>query len=55
LTAAVAGSSFAASFGAESAVWVAYALAAVLGAVVYVQGDSYATGGTVTGNVLVAY
>ena len=55
LTVAIAGTSFAASFGAESAVWVAYALAAVLGAVVYLQGDRYATDGTVTGNVLVAY
>lgn len=55
LGAAIAGTSFAASFGDGSAVVVSYALAAVLGVVLYVQGDRYATAGTVTGNVLIGY
>lgn len=52
---AFAGTAFAASFGGEAAVVVSYGLAAVLGVVLYVQGDRYATDGTVTGNVLVGY
>lgn len=50
-----AGTSVAASFGGEVAVILAYALAAALGAVVYVQGDRSATDATVTGNILLGY
>lgn len=52
---AFAGTAFAASFGGEAAVILSYGLAAALGVVVYVQGDRYATAGTVTGNVLIGY
>ena len=55
LVVAVAGTSFSASFGGETAVYVSYGVAAVLGAVVYAQADRRATAGNVTGNVLVAY
>lgn len=55
LAAAVTGTVFAATFGGEFTVIVAYVLAAALGVVVYVQGDRYATAGTVTGNVLFGY
>lgn len=55
LAAAVTGTVFAATFGGETAVIVSYGLAVVLGVVVYLQGDRYATAGTVTGNVLVGY
>lgn len=47
--------SVAASFGGDATVVVAYALAVILGGVVYVQGDRSATGATVTGNILVGY
>lgn len=55
LIVAITGLVFAASFGGRTAVILAYALAAVLGLVLYLQGDRYATAGTVTGNVLVGY
>lgn len=55
LAAAIASMALAASFGGDTAVIVSYVLAGALGAVVYVQGDRYATAGTVTGNVLVGY
>ena len=55
LAVAVGSMTFAASFGGEPALLVAYVMAATLGVVVYVQGDRYATAGTVTGNVLIGY
>ena len=55
LVLAVSGTAFTASFGGETAVYVAYALAAVLGLVLYLQGDRYTTAGNHAGNVLVGY
>lgn len=55
LTLAIGGTAFAASFGGDIAAIVAYILALALGIVLYLQGDRYATAGTVTGNVLVGY
>lgn len=55
LSVAICGMVFASSFGGEFAVVVSYGLAVALGVVVYVQGDRYATAGTVTGNVLIGY
>lgn len=52
---AVAGSVLAASFGGQPGVVVAYSLSAALGVVLYWQGDTYATVGPVSGNVLVGY
>jgi hypothetical protein len=55
LAAAVTGTVFAATYGGQATVIIAYVLAAVLGVVVYIQGDRYATEGVVTGNVLFGY
>lgn len=55
LTLAVMGATFTASFGGETAVYVAYALAAGLGVVLYIQGDRYTTAGNLTGNVLIGF
>lgn len=52
---AFAGTSVAATYGGEPAVFVAYGLAFGLGVVVYVQGDRSATAATVTGNILLGY
>lgn len=52
---AFAGTSIAASFGGQITVILGYALATVLGAVVYVQGDRSTTAATVTGNILIGY
>lgn len=55
LTAAIGGTVIASTFGGDVVVIVSYVLAAALGVVVYVQGDRYATAGTVTGNILIGY
>lgn len=52
---AIAGTAFAAAFGAGPAAPVAYALAVALGGILYFQGDRVAALGNLTGNILVGY
>lgn len=55
LVAATTGTVFATSFGGLVGVALGYSLAAALGAVLYVQGESFAAAGPISGNVLLGY
>lgn len=55
LAVAVAGLQIAVSFGSDIERLVAYGLAVVLGAAIYLQGDRHLVPGSVFGNVLLGY